>query len=102
MLLGRQKRAVVRPPLTKIGDAEIARIRQALVDVGPVAPESQRRVGALASERCDASTGTCLRNARARRNRHLNVFPNFPNSFRERPPRRPHTCLVNASWLSFV
>ena len=31
VLLGRQKRAVVRPPLTKIGEAEIARIRQALV-----------------------------------------------------------------------
>jgi 4-hydroxy-tetrahydrodipicolinate synthase len=34
VLLGRQKRAVVRPPLTKIGDAEIARIRQALVESG--------------------------------------------------------------------
>jgi 4-hydroxy-tetrahydrodipicolinate synthase len=32
VLLGRQKRAVVRPPLTKIGEAEIARIRQALVE----------------------------------------------------------------------
>ena len=32
VLLGRQKRAVVRPPLTKIDDAEIARIRQALVE----------------------------------------------------------------------
>src|SRR5947207_4476736 len=34
MLLGRQKRAVVRPPLTKLADAEIARIRQVLVDAG--------------------------------------------------------------------
>ena len=34
VLLGRQKRAVVRPPLTKIDDAEIARIRQALVESG--------------------------------------------------------------------
>ena len=32
VLLGRQTRAVVRPPLTKIGDAEIARIRQALLE----------------------------------------------------------------------
>ena len=31
VLLGRQTRAVVRPPLTKIGDAEVARIRQALL-----------------------------------------------------------------------
>src|ERR1700674_3753880 len=34
VLLGRQKRAVVRPPLVKLGDAEIARIRQALLDSG--------------------------------------------------------------------
>ena len=34
VLLGRQKRAVVRPPLTKIGDAEIARIRRALLESG--------------------------------------------------------------------
>ena len=34
VLLGRQKRAVVRPPLTKIGDAEIARIRKALLESG--------------------------------------------------------------------
>ena len=34
VLLGRQKRAVMRPPLTKIGDTEIARIRQALLESG--------------------------------------------------------------------
>jgi 4-hydroxy-tetrahydrodipicolinate synthase len=34
VLLRRQKRAVVRPPLTKIGDAEIAHIRRALVESG--------------------------------------------------------------------
>jgi 4-hydroxy-tetrahydrodipicolinate synthase len=34
VLLGRQKRAVVRPPLTKIGGAEIARVRQALLESG--------------------------------------------------------------------
>src|SRR5580692_9658900 len=34
VLLRRQNRAIVRPPLTKIGDAEIARIRQALVESG--------------------------------------------------------------------
>jgi 4-hydroxy-tetrahydrodipicolinate synthase len=34
VLLARQKRAVVRPPLVKLGDAEIARIRQALLDAG--------------------------------------------------------------------
>ena len=34
VLLGRQQRAVVRPPLTKLGDAEISRIRQALLEAG--------------------------------------------------------------------
>jgi 4-hydroxy-tetrahydrodipicolinate synthase len=32
VLLGKLPRAVVRPPLVKIGDAEIARIRQALIE----------------------------------------------------------------------
>lgn len=34
VLLGRQERAVVRPPLVKLPDAEIARIRAALVEAG--------------------------------------------------------------------
>ena len=34
LLLGRLPRAVVRPPLVKLESAEIARIRQALVDAG--------------------------------------------------------------------
>ena len=34
VLLGRLPRAVVRPPLVKLQDAEIARIRQALVEAG--------------------------------------------------------------------
>ena len=34
VLLGKLPRAVVRPPLVKLGSAEIARIRQALVDSG--------------------------------------------------------------------
>jgi 4-hydroxy-tetrahydrodipicolinate synthase len=34
VLLGRLPRAVVRPPLVKLGSAEVARIRQALVDSG--------------------------------------------------------------------
>jgi len=34
VLLGRQKRAVVRPPLVKLGDREVVRIRQALTDSG--------------------------------------------------------------------
>jgi 4-hydroxy-tetrahydrodipicolinate synthase len=34
VLLGRQKRAVVRPPLVKLGESEVARIRQALIDSG--------------------------------------------------------------------
>ncbi|HEX9322522.1 MAG TPA: dihydrodipicolinate synthase family protein [Xanthobacteraceae bacterium] len=42
VLLGRQKRAVVRPPLTGLGDAEIARIRQALVDSGLLRREPGR------------------------------------------------------------
>jgi 4-hydroxy-tetrahydrodipicolinate synthase len=32
VLLGRMERAVVRPPLVKLGDAEIARLRQAIAD----------------------------------------------------------------------
>ncbi len=42
VLLGRQKRAVVRPPLAKLGDAEIARIRQALHDSGLLRREPGR------------------------------------------------------------
>jgi 4-hydroxy-tetrahydrodipicolinate synthase len=34
VLLGRLKRAVVRPPLTKLGDAEIGRIQEALLASG--------------------------------------------------------------------
>jgi 4-hydroxy-tetrahydrodipicolinate synthase len=34
VLLGRQPRAVVRPPLVKLGRAEIGRIREALVEAG--------------------------------------------------------------------
>src|SRR5580692_8248069 len=34
MLLGRLPRAVVRPPLVKLGSAEVARVRQALVESG--------------------------------------------------------------------
>ena len=34
VLLGRLPRAVVRPPLVKLGSAEVARVRQALVDSG--------------------------------------------------------------------
>jgi 4-hydroxy-tetrahydrodipicolinate synthase len=37
VLLGRLPRAVVRPPLVKLGTAEIARIRAALVDAGLLA-----------------------------------------------------------------
>ena len=34
VLLGKLPRAVVRPPLVKIGDAEIARIKDALIEAG--------------------------------------------------------------------
>jgi 4-hydroxy-tetrahydrodipicolinate synthase len=34
VLLGKLPRAIVRPPLVKIGDAEIARIREALIEAG--------------------------------------------------------------------
>ena len=45
VLLGKLPRAVVRPPLVKITDAEIARIRDALVEAGLLdAKTSQRRV----------------------------------------------------------
>ena len=60
MLLGRQKRAVVRPPLTKIGDAEIARIRQALLESACCArkPTPRRRV-ASGAMRDTHRTGSC-------------------------------------------
>jgi 4-hydroxy-tetrahydrodipicolinate synthase len=47
VLLGKLPRAVVRPPLVKIGDAEIARIGEALVEAGLLGAEatSLRRVG---------------------------------------------------------
>jgi 4-hydroxy-tetrahydrodipicolinate synthase len=34
VLLGRLPRAVVRPPLVKLDRAEVARIRQALIEAG--------------------------------------------------------------------
>jgi 4-hydroxy-tetrahydrodipicolinate synthase len=34
VLLGKLPRAVVRPPLVKISDAEIVRIRDALIEAG--------------------------------------------------------------------
>jgi 4-hydroxy-tetrahydrodipicolinate synthase len=42
VLLGRQARAVVRPPLVKIGEAEIARLRAALVQAGMLAEDGTR------------------------------------------------------------
>src|SRR5438034_8600015 len=42
VLLGRQKRAVVRPPLAKLGGAEIERIRLALVEAGLLRKEPGR------------------------------------------------------------
>src|SRR3954469_8398355 len=43
VLLGRLPRAVVRPPLVKIRDPEIARIRQALVEAGLLDASGARR-----------------------------------------------------------
>jgi 4-hydroxy-tetrahydrodipicolinate synthase len=43
VLLGRLPRAVVRPPLVKIRDAEIARIRQALIEAGMLGASGERR-----------------------------------------------------------
>ncbi len=40
VLLGRLPRAVVRPPLVKLGGAEIARVRQALVEAGLIVSNS--------------------------------------------------------------
>ena len=42
VLLGKLPRAVVRPPLAKLGDAEIERIRQALLDSGLLRREPGR------------------------------------------------------------
>ena len=42
VLLGKLPRAVVRPPLVKISDAEIARIREALVEAGLLGAERSR------------------------------------------------------------
>ena len=43
VLLGRLPRAVVRPPLVKIGEPEIARIRQALIEAGLLDISGERR-----------------------------------------------------------
>jgi 4-hydroxy-tetrahydrodipicolinate synthase len=43
VLLGRLPRAVVRPPLVKLGDAEIARIRSALVEAELLDPAATAR-----------------------------------------------------------
>jgi 4-hydroxy-tetrahydrodipicolinate synthase len=40
VLLGKLPRAVVRPPLVKIGDAEIARIKEALIEAGLLGTET--------------------------------------------------------------
>jgi len=42
VLLGRLPRAVVRPPLVKLGRAEIDRIRGALVEAGLLPPKAAR------------------------------------------------------------
>ena len=42
VLLGKLPRAVVRPPLVKISDAEIARIRDALVEAGLLDTQTAR------------------------------------------------------------
>jgi len=42
VLLGRLPRAVVRPPLVKLGSAEIERIRAALVEAGLLTPKAAR------------------------------------------------------------
>jgi 4-hydroxy-tetrahydrodipicolinate synthase len=42
VLLGRLPRAVVRPPLVKLGRAEIDRIRGALVEAGLLSPKAAR------------------------------------------------------------
>ena len=46
VLLGRLPRAVVRPPLVKIEDAEIERIRSALVEAGLLTEDARRRKSA--------------------------------------------------------
>ena len=45
VLLGRVDRAVVRPPLMKLSDAEIARVRKALSEAG-IAPEGALNLAA--------------------------------------------------------
>ena len=42
VLLGRLPRAVVRPPLVKLGRAEIDRIRAALVEAGLLDPKAAK------------------------------------------------------------
>ncbi len=50
VLLGKLPRAVVRPPLVKIGRAEIDRIRAALIEAGlPLGAKGQPRRGLAAS-----------------------------------------------------
>jgi 4-hydroxy-tetrahydrodipicolinate synthase len=45
VLLGKLPRAVVRPPLVKITEPEIARIRDALIEAGLLDTGTQRGVG---------------------------------------------------------
>jgi 4-hydroxy-tetrahydrodipicolinate synthase len=42
VLLGRLPRAMVRPPLTKLGRAEVDRIRTALVEAGLIPQKAAR------------------------------------------------------------
>jgi 4-hydroxy-tetrahydrodipicolinate synthase len=42
VLLGRLPRAVVRPPLVKLGGAELARIRAALIEAGLLSDKAAR------------------------------------------------------------
>jgi 4-hydroxy-tetrahydrodipicolinate synthase len=44
VLLGRLPRAVVRPPLVKLGTGEIERVRRALVDAGLLMAAQERQV----------------------------------------------------------
>ncbi len=61
VLLGRLPRAVVRPPLVKLGRAEIERIRAALVEAGLLDAKAARRgVSSLPAARGLSGTHAAL------------------------------------------
>ena len=83
VLLGRLPRAVVRPPLVKLGRAEIERIRAALVEAGllaamPAATPPERRDGCRPEPR--RRSGLIRRSVQGHCGRNEEPYARAPNS----------------------